>query len=178
MVLRKISLTWIMVSGVVIIFGAVFLVSQNSKKQASPLPVPATTQLSGVEIAVKWPEATIPFSQRGESYIMYTDNPKDPQILEVVFDPFDVQIGEEQVVIVRVREKGDTITRDTTVTAQMMMDNDSEIISLQLKKVEEPDLSTTWQGSWIATYGHAALYSVIITATGQNGESSVTVSFR
>lgn len=179
----NISPIWIALAGiwvgVVVVFGIIIFVSQDSaQEQLSSSPVPAATQLSAVEKAENWTEATIPISARGSSYVSYSDNPQEPQILETAFDPFDVQIGEEQVIIVRVREKGDTITRENTVTAEIMTDNGSELVPLKLKKVEDPDLSTTWQGAWIVDDTHEKIYSATITATSANGSNSTTLSFK
>ena len=165
---------------VLVVFETIsFMKQQDSTEQFVEAPaVPATTQLSALEQAVNWPEATLPVSERGDVYVGYSGNPKDPRILEVALDPLDAQVGEEQVITVKTREKGAEITRDNTAAVEVVTDNASEIVPLKLKKIEEPDLTITWQGTWLVDDTHTALYSAVVTAANASNRNSVTLSLK
>jgi len=117
-----------------------------------------------------------PPGERKESYLIYSDRPKIPQILQIDFNPLDVQKGEEQVIAVKVYDKGDTITSINAVTAQIVGDNNIEPVLLKMKYVGEPDLTTIWKGSWIAG-DIGKIHSAVVTAISENGESFVEISF-
>jgi len=127
-------------------------------------------------IVERQPVEISPPGERKETYLVYAGKPQNPQILQVDFDPFDIKTGEEQMITVQTRSKGDTISNATGVTVQMITENGSETIALELKKVEEPDLTIIWQGSWMPEDTNV-LHGAIIAATSETGESSIELSF-
>jgi len=187
MQLREISSTKWAVRGLIgggaaIVFITLILMSQNSQEQETPLSIPpipsGATQVSSVENAIDWPDATLEVSKRGEVYVVYSGNPQKPEILEVALDPFDAQVGEEQTILVKVLEKGVDITRDNTADVEVIGDNGSEVIFLRLKKIEDPNLTITWQGAWIVDDTHESKYSAVVTATNASNTNSITLSFK
>jgi len=112
-------------------------------------------------------------------YEIITEKPKDPQIIEVVVNPLDVELGKTQIVTVKVKTKATTITQEDLVRGQALTDNKITNFSLKLKKVEgEEELITTWQGEWKREDTIEKNYQIKILAKNINGENQVTLTFR
>ena len=137
----------------------------------------------GLFLAGKWqpksPGVALP-SSRQETYYIQTDNPQNPQILQVDLDPFDVKKGETQTITVKVEEQGiDMVTANSQVKAIVRTDHNSTQVSFELKKAEgTSSLITSWQGSWVCRDSHDKTYNAAITAVSGQGQSKVDLSFR
>jgi len=112
-------------------------------------------------------------------YTIMTDRPKNPQILEVIFDPLDAKQGEKQIITVKVEYKDtDTITSDYKMWVTYITDNKSEKIPLQIKKVDGPPLVAIWEGVWEVEDTHDYTYTANIEAVIKDIISKVDLSFR
>lgn len=162
------------------VFGVIVYVGlQDLREPTATKEIPlAKTQVSAVEKAANWPDATLPVSDRGDVYVTYTDNIQEPRILEVALDPLYPKIGEEQTITVKTVEKGTKVTRDNVAMAKVQTDNGTETINLKLRKIEEPDLTITWQGSWIVEDTHDTTYAVKINVSNVDNTNSVTLSLQ
>jgi len=80
-------------------------------------------------------------------YEIITDKPRDPQIIEVIVDPLDVEFGETQTVTVKIKTKADSVKAEDFVLGTAICDQKEIEFPLKLKKVEgKGELITTWQG--------------------------------
>ena len=118
-------------------------------------------------------------AQGKQIYTIMTDRPKNPQILEVVFDPLDTKLGEEQVVTVKVEYEGtDTITNDYKMWVTYITDNKSVKIPLQPKQIDGPPLVVVWEGVWEIEDTYNYIYTASIEAAIKDIISKVDLSFR
>ena len=128
---------------------------------------------------------------RGEQiFNVFTDNPKNPQIKQIIFNPSDVEIGETQTIIVKVlNPNADTITDANTASVVYHTDNKSTTVSLSMKRVDNvsgsvdidpngEDLLTTWQGTWVNNDTICENYVASVTASNIFDKSTVDVTFR
>jgi len=156
---------------VVIIFIVIAIIGGKPKEQAPITPVTSVVEVKKSECP--------PLAQGKEGYEIRTDNHRNPQILEVDFDPVDVKIGEAQTVTVKVLDSDNNpITERNTVKAVIATDNKNTAASLLLIHAADPGLTTTWEGSWVNDDTHCVTYMVTITAISDQGEHSVDISFR
>lgn len=113
-------------------------------------------------------------------YEIFTDKPKNPQILMVEVDPLDVEMGQEQTITVKIESKEtDAITEHDSVVAVVNTDNKSSTVKFKLTKAEgETTLITYWRGIWERDDSYNDNYVLNITAKNVEGENSVDVTFR
>lgn len=114
------------------------------------------------------------------TYKIITDNPQDPQITEVKVDPFDVGIGEDQTVTVKVKSSGSDITKDYSVKGTAITDNKSADFSLELIEAEKENgsLVTAWQGSWKREDSVDKNFQIKILAQTDKGQNKVTITLK
>jgi len=135
------------------------------------------------------PKECLPLYGTGkQTYSVLTDNPQNPQIVEVEVDPIDLKQGETQTITVKVKDKGNnTITKQSGVFAKIFLDNKNLAASLKLVKAEDVEenstksLLTTWQGFWTQGQENSKCYQYMETITARNSkgeESSVDLSFK
>ncbi len=114
-----------------------------------------------------------------QTYVIKTDHPKNPQILQVTLDPLDAKIGEEQIITVKIKHAGEEpITNKNKVMATYYTDNGSNTIRLKLKRADGPPLITIWQGVWIPEDSYDNIYMCSVHAKSAAGMSKVDLSFR
>jgi len=125
------------------------------------------------------PVGVTPLAQGKQTYFIQTDKPKNPQIIQVDLDPFDVKVEETQVLTVMVKDtENNPITQENKVEAVIFTDNTSTTVPFKLIQADGPDLITTWEGSWIAQDTNNFIYGVTITATNNQTQSFIDLSFR
>ena len=158
-----------------IIGGLIFvLISLGPSKQ----PPKISEQLPKEE-AQKQPKTIFPLPHGKQSYAIITDNPQNPQILEVVLDPLDVKQGEKQVVTVKVKYKDtNTVTSSYKVFVTYKTDNTTTTIPLKLKKLDGLPLVGIWEGVWKPEDSYESVYMASVRAISDAGETEVDLSFR
>jgi hypothetical protein len=112
-------------------------------------------------------------------YEIITDKERDPQIIEVILDPLDVEFGKEQIVIAKVKTKADSVKAKDFVLGKTICDQKTIEFPLKLKKIEgKGELITIWQGKWKrekeCTFEEN--YQIKILAKNVKGEDKVTLS--
>jgi len=115
-----------------------------------------------------------------QTYEIYADPTINPQILEVTVNPQDVEMGENQIITVKIRnDQTDSITEHDQVTAEVTTDTKLAIIPLQLTKAEGEDaLITYWSGIWQREDDYNFIYELKIKAKYNKGENSVVLGFK
>ncbi len=132
-----------------------------------------------VEQGRELPAGVTPLAQGKQTYFVQSDKPKNPQIIQVDLDALDVKVGETQVLTVIVEDtENNPITKENKVEAVIFTDNTSTTVSFKLALADGPDLITTWEGSWTAEDTHDIIYSATITATNNQEQSFIDLSFR
>ena len=131
-----------------------------------------------------------PLAQGEQLYNILTDKQNDPQIKQVIFNPLNVQKGEEQTVTVKVvNPNTDTITDANKASVTFYTDNSLAAVALTMKRVDNvlgsvdinpdgPDLLTTFKGTWVKEDTTCITYTATVTAANAHGESTVDVTFR
>ena len=131
-----------------------------------------------------------PLAQGEQLYNILTGKVNDPQIKQVIFNPLNVQKGEEQTVTVKVVNLNtNTITSAHTASVTFYTDNSLAAVALTMKRVDNvlgsvdinpdgPDLLTTWEGTWTKEDTTCTTYMATVTVENENGENTVDVSFR
>ncbi|TSC97422.1 MAG: hypothetical protein Greene101447_500 [Parcubacteria group bacterium Greene1014_47] len=119
------------------------------------------------------------YGQGKQTYDVLTDNPQNPQIVQVEVDPIDVQEGQTQTVTVKVKDKdNNTITKESSVLVKILLDNTNLAAALKLVKAEDvqenstTSFLTTWKGSWVKEDTTCHTYTETITARNSKGEES------
>ena len=142
------------------------------------------------EIVTTKPAECPPLAQGEQLYNVLTDKQNDPQIKQVIFNPLNVQKGEEQTVTVKVvNPNADTITDANKASVTFYTDNSLAAVALAMKRVENvagtvepdpdgPDLLTIWEGTWVNNDTTCITYTATVTAANDNGENTVDVTFR
>ena len=175
-----ISQRWLIL-GVAVVLILVGLFAYIKKQQPQPTaPGPVTlTENQG--------ECVPLYGTGKQTYSVLTDNPQNPQIVEVEVDPIDVQQGQTQTVTVKVKDKNNnTITKESGVSANIFTDSKNFVAALKLIKAEDEQeknqaisFITTWQGSWIKEDSTCNTYMQTIIAKNSKGEeSSVTLTLK
>ncbi len=127
----------------------------------------------------EFPAEVTPLAQGKQTYFIQTGRPKNPQIIQVDLDPFDVKVDETQVLTVIVKDtENNPITKENKIEAVIFTDNTSTTVPFKLIQADGPDLTTTWEGSWIAQDTNNFIYSATITATNSQTQSFIDLSFR
>ena len=170
----KTTLVFVLIIGG-IIGGLVFvLISLGPSKQ----PPKVSKQFPKEEIQ-RQPKKIFPLPQGKQSYAIITDNPQNPQILEVVLDPLDVREGEKQVITVKVKYKDtNTVTSNYKAFVTYKTDNTTATVPLKLKKLDGPPLVGIWEGIWEPEDSYESVYMASIRAISDAGETKVDLSFR
>jgi len=155
-----------------------FLANQKSNlKQEAEISEPSKPP--GKLVAQKSAGESGILAQGKQTYSVMGGGPKSPQIVEVSFDPLDVKVGNEQIVTVKLQDADtDIITGDTGVFITYLTDNGSSSLNLKLRRVDDPPIEMTWQGTWIPEDTHDLLYGAIIKAISTSGEEEVELMFR
>ena len=158
-----------------IIGGIVFvLIALGPSKQ----PVEIGKQFSKEEVQ-RQAKKIFPLPHGKQSYAIITDNPQNPQILEVVLDPLDVKEGEKQVITVKVKYKDtNTVTSNYKTFVTYKTDNTITTIPLKLRKLDGPPLVGIWEGIWEPEDSYESVYMASIRAISDAGETKVDLSFR
>ena len=142
------------------------------------------------EIVTIKPADCPPLAQGEQLYNIFTDKVNDPQIKQVIFNPLNVQKGEEQTVTVKVvNPNADTVTDANKVSVTYYTDNSLAAVALTMKRVDNvlgsvdinpdgPDLLTTFKGTWVKEDTTCITYTATVTAANAHGESTVDVTFR
>lgn len=139
---------------------------ENEKKKSAPSPTPTPTPIP------EQPMIGCSFVSGGEQ--IYSVNTKNnPQIAEITITPLDAKASEIQVVKVKIRDKeGRPVF---AVTARGILDNISTSFDLTL--IGGTNTEGIWQGNWILPKNFCKKYQLLITAQGESGESSITLTF-
>lgn len=133
--------------------------------------------LSNVVSATTWPEAgTCPNDIAQGEQIYFVSTPNNPQFLQVVINPLDVQVGETALMTVKVRDtEGNSIT---SVTVWFITDNLTGA-PVTLSLISGTDVDGTWQGLLtMHDDTNCTNYQISFSATGTSGTSLVTLSIR
>jgi len=119
-------------------------------------------------------------TDRAKTYTIITQKPKDPQIIEVKVDPFDVKEGETQIVTVKIKSTSPTVRSEDYVKGLVVIDDKSVNFPFELKKVEgeEEETITTWQGSWQLDGSIEKNFQIRILAENEKGENTVTITLK
>ena len=90
----------------------------------------------------------------------------------------DVNQGETQILIVRVKYSKDSITNQDKVLAVYHTDHSNTPIKLKLKRADGPPLIAVWEGKWVPQDSYQKVYQVTIRAISGKKESKVDLTFR
>lgn len=161
----------------ILIIGAIVIIADKQR------------EVTKEEVVTKLADCS-PLAQGKQIYNIFTDNQKNPQIKQVIFNPLDVGVGETQTITVKVlNSNADTITNDNKTSVIYHTDNKSTPVSLSMRRIDNvnnsidiepdgPDLLTTWEGTWINNDTNCTLFMASVTAASIFGESTVDVAFR
>lgn len=139
---------------------------------------------------VKNPENCPAIAQGEQIYNIPTDDQKNPQIKQVIFNPLDVEPGETQTITVKVlNPNSNTVTYKNKTSVVYHTDNKSIPVSLSMKRIDNvddsieidpngEDLLITWQGDWINNDTNCASYMASVIASNIFDRSTVDISFR
>ena len=170
----KKTLVFILIIGGII--GGLVFVWIRSEPSKQP---PEVSKQVPEEKIPKHLKTVFPLPHGKQSYAIITDNPQNPQILEVVLDPLDVKQGEKQVITVKVKYKDtDTVTSNYKVFVTYKTDNTTTTAPLKLKKLDGPPLVGIWEGVWELEDSYESVYMVSVKAISDAGETKVDLSFR
>jgi len=177
-----IGLSVFLIITAVLVYRMVVLQPQNYEQPSSEDSEALNVSEDGVSSDghEEQPVAPPPLASGKQTYAIYTDNPKNPQILEVEVDPLDVQIGQEQTIIVTIQnDETETITEHDSVVATIVTDTKSAEIPLKLVKAEGEDaLLSYWKGVWERDDNYEIIYELKIKAKDIKGENTVVITFR
>jgi len=94
-----------------------------------------------------------------------------PSIGRIYFNPLDAWVGEEQSIVVQVRNAEPV----ESVWAQVVTDNESNTYNFEIVGGEPND--SYWSGSWMVEDTHESRYEVTVWAKSGEDESHITLSF-
>jgi len=94
--------------------------------------------------------------------------------MQIDINPLDVELGETQVVTVKIRDTNNNPI--TQVIGKALLDNGSQSFPLTL--IDGTDLNGTWEGSWVLQDTYCTTYMLIITATSATGTSKIELAFK
>jgi len=133
----------------------------------------------GEEFTEQHARKVVSLAQGKQTYFIFTDKPKNPQIIKISLDPLDVKTGETQTIIVQIKDTNNQpITNENKVQATIVTDNKSTIVPFLLRRADGPDLVTIWEGIWECEDNHDYIFQASILAANAIGESFVDLSFR
>ena len=169
---KNVFFLFVIILGVIVIVALIlFFVNQESEK----ISFVASEKSSEQSVTKK----ITPLAQGKQIYFIRTDNPKNPQIIQVSFDPLDVKMGEEQILTVKIKHSNnESITNKNIVTAIYYTDNGSSTAKLKLRRADGPPLTTIWEGTWMSEDTHNYIYQAAISAVSASGNFLTTLSFR
>ena len=156
-------------------------------RPGAPTPLPAVVAPPKT-IGGECPEGARQILSGKETYKIDTEKYLDPRIMEISFDPLDVERGETQTVTVKVHNpRTDTVTNNHTASVSYLMDKGwSQTFPLKMilangkdeAQSNPNDIVTTWQGSIVNPDTHCVHYMATVVAANDNGEHKVEISVR
>lgn len=145
-------------------------------------------QQKGISSIEQQGECAILHGTGKQTYNVLTDNPQNPQIVQIDVDPIDVKMGGTQKITVKVVDKNNsTITSKSGVSADIFTDDNAvaiassafKLIKAEDEKNNSKSLVTFWEGYWVKNQETCYTYAERITATNDKGEESfITVTFK
>lgn len=160
-----------LVAGIVLFILVILLIYQSNNRSTGFL-----TKLFQKTPPVPTPTPTptpVPIAQGRQVYTVRSGGTTGPQIVELVVDPFDPKIGEEQTILVKVKDTAPV----TSVAVTLFIDNGASKTYPLLKKTGT-DTDGTWEGRWTTETTHDYTYQAQISATSSKGTTKITPSFR
>lgn len=161
----------------VLVFGGLYFYAQSTEAPNVPdIPDisdnPNVPNIPGTPI--KTPEQTyVPApSDRGQSFTVSSSDKSGPRLVSFFIDPFDPEVGQEQLGSVYVKDSEPV----TSVVMTIITDNKSVAYELQL--VNGTELDGHWQGSWVVDDTNDDIYEIPISATSSRGTSEVHVTLK
>lgn len=105
-------------------------------------------------------------------YTLASGNAGTPQFQNVIIDPLDVHLGENQTFTAEVYSPSG-IASVTTITQL-----DNQVLNLPLQKISESNGVETWSASWQVYDTHSDIYRTTFTATDNEGnQNSVNLTW-
>lgn len=160
----------------VLVLGGLYFYSQSlGSSEVSDVPgvsdIPDVSSPVDVEPVPEKINAPAP-SERGQSFTVSSSDKSGPRLVSFFIDPYDPEIGEEQLGSVHVKDSEPV----TSVVMMINTDNKSETYELEL--VYGTELDGYWQGSWIIDDTNDEVYEIPISATSSRGTSEIHVTLK